>query len=107
MPGIPASHWVSRDLSALPATPRGVQEVSHPQKEEPRRGRDRDVFTMLTEAGLTHTSPAGGETGAELQSHGEAGQVSGEDWGRLWRGTLMIGAFIWARQSPGEGVLSH
>lgn len=56
MPRIPASRSASRDLYDFPTTPSWVQELSQPQKEEPGgRGRDRQVFAMLTEASLTHT----------------------------------------------------
>lgn len=73
MPGIPASHSVSRDLYDSPTTPSGVQEVSQPQKEEPGgRGHDRDVFTMLTEASLTHTSRGEGGAGATEPQRGGA-----------------------------------
>lgn len=71
MPGIPAGRSVPRGLYDLPTTPSRVQEVSQPQKEEPGgRGPDRDVFTMLTEASLTHTSPGEGGTGATEPQRG-------------------------------------
>lgn len=91
MPGIPASNSVSRDLSAFPVTPSGVQEVSQPQKEEPRRGCDRDLFTTRKQASPTPPQLEGKlelkfrateRQGRSLEKTGEGcgeGHSSGED----------------------------